>query len=142
MGDKFAAAGESGASFAASDAFGESVTVTDMGDDSGRVKVTLTAGASGSTDDTFTINTGWDASTKTGSEVLYYNICSITDNLNAHGVEITIDTAAVLEPGTDAQTGISNNCKGEIQYLTAGTSITSTTECASSSGSKISLQTC
>jgi len=119
--------GASGLSFAASDAYGEVTTITDMGDDSGRVKVTLTAGT-GSTDDTFTINTGWDASTKTGSEVLYYNICSITDDLVAHGVEITVDGVAVLEPGSNAQTGITNNCSGEIQYTSGTTNISSTTD--------------
>ena len=119
--------GASGLSFAASDAFGEAVTATDMGDDSGRVKLTLTAGT-GSTDDTFTINTGWDASTKTGSEVLYYNICSITDNLVAHGVALTIDGTAVLEPGSNAQTGLTNNCSGEVQYTSGTTNIADTTD--------------
>ena len=117
----------SGVTFAASDAFGETVVATDMTDDSKRVKLTLTAGT-GSTDDTLTINTGWDASTKTGAEVLYYNICSITDNLVAHGVSLAIDGTEVLEPGSDAQTGVTNNCKGEVQYTSGTTSITDTTD--------------
>ena len=105
------------------------VTATDMGDDSGRVKLTLTAG-SASTEDTFTINTGWDASTKTGSEVLFYDICSITDNISAHSIALTIDGTDVLEPGSTAQTGVSNNCSGEVQYTSGTTTITSTTDAA------------
>ncbi len=121
------AAGASGATFASGDAYGTSVSVADMADDSGRVKLTLTAG-SASTEDTLTINTGWDASTKTGSEVLFYDICSITDNINAHSVALTIDGTAVLEPGSDANTGVTNNCSGEVQYTSGTTTITSTTD--------------
>ena len=121
--------GASGITFASGDSFDAAVTATDMGDDSGRVKLTLAAG-SANTSDTLTINTGWDASTKTGSEVLFYDICSITDNLVAHSVALTIDGTAVLEPGSDANTGVTNNCSGEVQYTSGTTTITSTTDSA------------
>ena len=115
--------------FASGDSFGTSVTVTDMADDSGRVKLTLTAG-SASTEDTLTINTGWDASTKTGSEVLFYDICSITDNINAESIALTIDGVQQYSNQVLMQTGVTNNCSGEVQYTSGTTTITSTTDSA------------
>jgi len=100
-----------------------------MADDSGRVKVTLTAG-SASTEDTFSIFTGWDASTKTGAEVLFYDICSITDNIGSTAIALAIDGTNVLEPGSTATSSSGNACSGEVQYTSGTTSITSTTDSA------------
>ena len=117
-----------GISFASNDSFAVS-SVADMADDSGRVKLTLTAG-SASTEDTFSIFTGWDASTKTGSEVLFYDICSITDNIGSTAIELAIDGTNVLEPGSTATSGSGNACSGEVQYTSGTTTITSTTDSA------------
>ena len=120
-------AGSTGISFAASDAFGATGTAADMGDDSGRVKLTLTAG-SADTSAVLTVNTGWDASTKTGSEVLFYDICSIADHLGSTAISLTIDGTAVLEPGSTANSSSGNACSGEVQYTSGTTTITSTTD--------------
>jgi len=115
--------GESGVSFASSGAYGTSVSVADMPDDSGRIKVTLTAG-SDQTTSVMTINTGWDASTKTGTEVLFYDICSITDDIGSTAVALKIDGNAVLEPGSTSTSSSGNACSGEVQYSSGTTNIT------------------
>ena len=67
-----------------------------------------------------TITTGWDASTWGDSgepeEMLFYDICSIANNLDTTAVVITLDTVATVEPSVNA-------CSGEIQYSSGTTGI-------------------
>ncbi len=115
--------GESGASFSAGDAYGTAVTVADMGDESRRIKMTLTAGGVDTTETVLTINTGWDASTWTDgeAEMLFYDICAISDDLAPTKIEVKVDTVAVAEPG-------GNTCSGEVQYTSGTTNIADTTD--------------
>ena len=127
-----------GASFGGSDAFAAAVTVADLTDESRRVALSLTANASGATTSTLTIETGWDASTwgddaSEGTEVLFYDVCSISDALaEVTAIDVIVGTvggvgAAVQEPGA-------NECSGEIQYSgssgTTGLNAGSTVEVA------------
>ena len=111
-------------SFGGSESFA-SATQANMADDSKRMLVTLVAGSAASST-TMTITTGWDASTWGDSgepeEMLYYDICSIADNLKTTAIAVTIDGTATIEPGGNA-------CSGEIQWSTAvGTGITGDSE--------------
>ena len=110
--------------FAASDAdsYATGGTAVDMGDGSKRIKLTLAAGTA-QANSTLTINTQWDASTfiptssvTDGAQMLYYNICSITDDLVSTDIALTIDGTAVAEPGGNA-------CSGEVQQTEAGAGI-------------------
>ena len=107
--------GESGLSFSSGDAFGTgSSTVANTGDDSGRIIATLTAGTDNTTA-VMTINTGWNANTLTGAEMLFYDICSIADHLGSTAIALTYDGTAVIEPGPNA-------CSGTVQY-SSGTTV-------------------
>jgi len=107
--------GHSGLSFSSDDAFGSgSSSVANTNDDSGRIIATLTAGT-GATTSVMTINTGWNANTLTGAEMLFYDICSIADHLNSTAIAVTMDGTAVIEPGPNA-------CSGTVQY-SSGTTV-------------------
>jgi len=128
-------AGSSGITFAASnaDGFGTSVdTVVNKTDDSKRVTVTLAAG-DGDTSALLTINTGWDASTwgdaTQPEEMLFYDICSITNNLDSTAIVVTYGGNDTVEPGPNA-------CSGEIQYSSG----TSNINCDSSTNCALNLQ--
>ena len=115
--------GESGASFASSNAYGTSVSLVDMADESRRIKVTLTAGTD-QTSSVLTLNTGWDASTWTDgeAEMLFYDVCSIADDLVTTAIAVQIDDVAVTEPG-------GNSCSGEVNVRTdTGANIADTTD--------------
>ena len=113
-------------SYAASDADSYATaiaTIADMGDNSKIVKVTLAAAGTAQATSTLTINTQWDATTflpksgtTDGAQMLYYDICSITDNLVSTDIAITLDGTALAEPGP-------NVCSGEIQQTGAGAGI-------------------
>ena len=113
-------------SFAASDADSYATaiaTIADMGDNSKRVKVTLAAAGTAQATSTLTINTQWDATTflpksgtTDGAQMLYYDICSIADNLVSTDIAITLDGTALAEPGP-------NSCSGEIQQDSSGDGI-------------------
>jgi len=128
----------SGASFGGSDAFAAAVSVADLTDESRRVALSLTSNSTGATTSTLTIETGWDASTwgddaSEGTEVLFYDVCSISDALSeVTAIDVIVGTvggtgAAVQEPGA-------NECSGEIQYSgssgTTGLNAGSTVEVA------------
>ena len=94
-----------------------------MGDDSKRIKISLTAAGTAQANSTLTINTQWDATTflpksgtTDGAQMLYYDICSITDDLVSTDIAITLDGTALAEPGP-------NVCSGEIQQTAAGAGI-------------------
>jgi len=105
----------SGASFNASDAgaFATLVTVANLSDESRRVALTVTAGASGATTTTLTLDTGWNASTwgdsGMGTELLFYDICSLADHLEYTAIAVELDGTGVQEPDGAA-------CSGEVQY--------------------------
>ena len=133
------------------DTFGTYPSCADMGDGSKRVKLTTTAGTTGA-DTVLTINTNWDASTfnpciagtvgaagvcadglvsASGSNVLSYDICSITDYLNstviavtgdhAVGATVTADTAFIEEGA--------NVCAGEIDETEANAAFNCGNDC-------------
>ena len=133
------------------DSFGTYPSCADMGDGSKRVKITTAAGTTG-TDSVLTINTNWDASTfnpciagtvgaagvcadglvsASGSNVLSYDICSITDYLNstviavtgdhAVGATVTADTAFIEEGA--------NVCAGEIDETEANAAFNCGNDC-------------
>ena len=110
--------GQSGAKFTDSDAdaFDTVTVVTNKTDDSGRVALTLTSGSTTDTSAILTIQTGWDAltwgDTDEPEEVLFYDICSITNHLDSSAISIKYNEVATIEPD-------SNACSGEIQYSTA-----------------------
>ena len=117
--------------FASSEAFGD-LTAIDATDGSKRILVTAAAGTSDATS-VLTIRTGWDATTMTplsgttdGAQMLFYDICSLADNLVTTAIAVTMDmgsdhaaagaNVALAEPGP-------NSCSGEIHQTAAGAGI-------------------
>ena len=92
-----------------------------MADDSGRITLGLTSGSNSDTTAVLTIGTGWDASSWASDatepeEVLFYDICSIADHLNATKIVVTYNTSGVIEPSVNA-------CSGEVQYSSGTTTV-------------------
>ena len=97
------------------------VAVSKQPDESNRVLLTVTEGTTSATSTTMTITTGWNANTLTGSQVLYYDICSIAETIGTTAIVVTMTDSSNASAAT-VEDGL-NQCSGEIQYVSGTTNI-------------------